>query len=239
MDSGNAQRATLTTLLAQHNGNFPLAYQALAQQFGDLTVPEATAINWAAQLPPSELGSEANHQLQHFIRTGEAPSGQILTRRMTREDMQGAASDLEAGALRLLTDVMNDTKQERFDGKTRASTAVKVVEMFGTADKTRGGTSPGRQAHQNAPQVQHTFGALPDRMVVTQYLREGEDADRLADWLAAADPSLAQINGEFVRRNLQLMHKRGVVMDSVGTLVPWDEACAQLLGLLRIVRSDE
>lgn len=239
MDSGNAQRATLTTLLAQHNGNFTAAYQDLTVQFGANTVPEATAINWAAQLQPSDLGSEANYQLQHFLKTGEAPSAQILTRRMTREDMQGTASELEAGALRLLTDVMNDTEQKRFDGKTRAGTALKVMELFGTADKTRGGASPGRQAHQNAPQVQHTFGSLPDRMVVTQYLREGEDADRLADWLAAADPTLAQINGEFVRRNLQVMYKRGVVMDQLGTLMPWEDARTELLGLLRIVRSDE
>lgn len=239
MDSGNAQRATLTALLAQYNGHFPLAYQDLARQFGEHTVPETTAINWAAQLQQTDLGSEASYQLQQFIQTGAAPSGQILTRKMPREEMQGAVADLEAGALRLLADVMNDTEQKRFDGKTRASAALKVVEVFGTADKTRGGMSPGRQAHQNAPQVQHTFGALPDRMVVGQYLREGERVDALVDWLRAMDPTLEHVNEDFVSRNLQLMQKRGVVMDAHGTLASWDDACVEIMSLLRIVRNGE
>lgn len=231
-----AQRATLIALLAQHSGDFPAAYNELQQQYGKDTVPETKAANWAAQLPPSEIGAEAHHQLQHFIRTGEPPSARAIlpTAPADLAQRKQLGEELETGALRVLKDVLNDTNNERFPAKVRAGTAMKIVEVFAVPDKLRVGSSAGRSAHMNAPQVSTTFGTISDRAVFTQYVREGLHAGRLAEWLRAADPQLGGLDEKLVVRYLTDWQRVGVVMGPNGEIVPWEEAVADVRERLRI-----
>ena len=219
------QRSVLETLLVTYGDDFPSAYADLADQAGEAVVSESLAHRWAGEFTKKQKQAEGREQLVRVV------SGQGLAVKaadFAQLDRDKKLQSLDEEFLTFAHALVADHEHQVFEPRDRVSGIPKVAELLGTPARLQQRRSGAQQAHREVPHVAATFGSLTDRQVLTFYVREGENVEYLTNTLRTFDPALSYLTADTVAEKLRQWKREGVVMDAAGTVLPWDDAVAEL-----------
>lgn len=230
------QKSRFESLLVTHGGDFDSAYADLIDEAGDACVKESLAQGWAKAFGESQRKAESSRQLALALSGERSLGAQVLD--FSRLDPDAKQKRFDEEFQNFAFALVTDHEHLIFDPRDRVSGIPKVAELMGTPVRLQAAKRATPQAaHREVEHVSSVFGTLSDRQVLVAYVQEGLDVARAANALKVMDPELSYLTADTLAGKLREWERRGVVMDSAGTVVAWEDAVAGLQLQLRTLPS--
>ena len=215
------QRSVFESLLVTHGGEFVAAYEDLKFEFGESVVSDSLAKTWEKAFTTEQKKSEGGRQLALLVAGDGLDTRVMAFQTMTPEQK---LSQFDRELMSFGHALVADHGHEIFEPKDRIAGIPKVAELLGAPQRIQQAKrNTPQQAHREVQHVASVFGTLTDRQVMTLYVQDNQDVERLTNTLRTMDPEqLATLTPASVQNKLREWQRRGVVVDSEGNLEEWD-----------------